>query len=239
LANIAITDEDQYVRHDAKAKVTDQEVLLKIDLEDRNRKVKLNDQVELAVKLIAGAGVQKDEDQAVRLLTFAAHAGHIEAQELLGSTLRHRGEIAEAVVWLRKAADAGASGAQLELGMVFCSHDTYRDYSKANEFWRAAIRAGNDEQKGVAFANLGMLYGNGMGVKRSPTKAIFLLSAALNVGNKPAQDIIAEFVPKLAQSTPSAISQMMESIKKLDALAASGDRTAYCSWAIDNLDSMT
>jgi TPR repeat protein len=171
----------------------------------------------------------------------AADAGHIQAQELLGSTLRHRGEIAGAVVWLRKAADAGASGAQLELGMVYCSHDTYRDHSKAKECWKAVARAGNNQQRGLALANLGILYGNGLGVKPSPTKAILLLSAASALGNEPAVGMIAEFGPKLQQcmqSSPNAVRQMVESMEKLKALVDSGDCNTICSWVIDNLDSL-
>jgi hypothetical protein len=195
----------------------------------------MNEQFELAEKLISGAGVQRDEDEAVRLLTSAGHAGHVKAQALLGSMLRNCGKIDEAKTWLGKAADSGDTGAQVELGMVCVSSGgPHADYNKAHECWKAAARAGT----GMAFANLGMLYANGLGVKRSPTKAVLLATTAVFAGNQEASTLVKDFTPLLKQSSPNAIRQMKESLSKLESLAATGDKNTVCCWMIDNLNSL-
>jgi TPR repeat protein len=189
-----------------------------------------NAQFEAAVKLISESRSQIDEDEAVRLLTSSANSGHIQAQTLLGSTLRHRGDIEEAIKWFSKAAEGGDPGAQVELGLVYLQ--ARKDFTKANACWKVAARAGD----GVAFANLGMLYANGLGVERSPTRAVLLISTAMFVGNEPAKRLLEEVSPTLIKSPPSSVQRMAESLKKLDALAASGDRETVCRWVIDNLE---
>jgi hypothetical protein len=56
------------------------------------------------------------------------------------------------------------------------------------------------------------------------------------VGNEPAKRLLEEVSPTLIKSPPSSVQRMAESLKKLDALAASGDRETVCRWVIDNLE---
>jgi hypothetical protein len=165
-----------------------------------------------------------------------AAAGHVKAQGLLGSVLRNRGKISDAILWLGKAANAGDEGALVELGVVHVwSGDAYRDYRIAYVCWREAARVGN----GVALANLGVLYANGFGVDRSPTKAFLLAATSGSAGNPQAQSLMKDFAPLLKQCSPSAIHLLEDSLKELESRANAGDVSSLPCWVIDNLDSLT
>ncbi|MGB8260442.1 MAG: tetratricopeptide repeat protein [Terracidiphilus sp.] len=195
-----------------------------------------DEQYESAVRLITSLGSDRNEAEGGRLLESAANAGHAKAQALLGSMLRSRGEIGKAIEWLQKAADAGDTDAQVELGMVYGDpNGSLREYGKANACWKSAARSGN----GVAMSNLAMLYANGLGVKRSPTKAVLLLMVAAELGNSPALGILKEVAPTLPRySTPDAMTRMSASLQKLQAIADSGEMKSRCPWVIDNLDNL-
>lgn len=59
----------------------------------------------LAMNLIAGTGVVKDETQAQQLLREAAEAGHVESQLQLGQDLLAKDQPTEAKKWLIQASD--------------------------------------------------------------------------------------------------------------------------------------
>ncbi|WP_428085808.1 tetratricopeptide repeat protein [Candidatus Thioglobus sp.] len=71
-------------------------------------------QFALAMNLLEGRGVIKDENKAQQLFLAAAEAGHIKAQFQLGRLLMNNDQISEARIWLSKASDQALdSAAQL------------------------------------------------------------------------------------------------------------------------------
>jgi TPR repeat protein len=87
---------------------------------------------------------------------------------------------AEAIVWLRRAADQDSGWAQFYLGNAYHGgRGVPKDGAQAVEWWRRAA------EKGYAFAesNLGAAYATGEGVERDYGRAAFWFASALRHGH--------------------------------------------------------
>src|SRR3990170_8505427 len=70
-----------------------------------------------------GRGVPADSGQAKRWFEAAARKGHLDAQVSLGLLLWDSGGRAEAMVWLKRAADRGEPRALLVIGTALFNGD--------------------------------------------------------------------------------------------------------------------
>lgn len=136
--------------------------------------------VSLAAPLAAGpledanaAFSRGDYLTALRVVRPLAGQGNARAQSLLG-TMYENGEgvaqdLAEAVKWLRKAAEGGEVTAQDYLGVLYATGDSglEQDYSEAAKWYREAADKGNPHAQN----SLGSMYAQGMGVPQDNVQA--------------------------------------------------------------------
>jgi localization factor PodJL len=96
-----------------------------------------------------GAGVTKDENEAMSLYRKAANAGHIRAMHNLGVLLSAREspqDYSEAAVWFARAAQAGLTDSQYNLALLYeRGLGVEQDLSRAYLWYRAAGRGGDKE----------------------------------------------------------------------------------------------
>jgi localization factor PodJL len=96
-----------------------------------------------------GAGVPKDESEAMSLYHKAATAGHIRAMHNLGVLLSAREspqDYSEAAVWFARAAQAGLTDSQYNLALLYeRGLGVDQDLSRAYLWYRAAGRGGDKE----------------------------------------------------------------------------------------------
>jgi localization factor PodJL len=96
-----------------------------------------------------GAGVTKDESEAMSLYRKAANAGHIRAMHNLGVLLSAREspqDYGEAAVWFARAAQAGLTDSQYNLALLYeRGLGVEQDLSRAYLWYRAAGRGGDKE----------------------------------------------------------------------------------------------
>src|SRR5208283_3265817 len=90
-------------------------------------------------------------------------------------------DYAEAVRWLRKAADQGDAKAQDALGLMYQdgSKRVPQDYAEAARWWRRAAEQGNV----LAQFRLGAMYAEGRGVPRDSVLAYMWLNLAASNGH--------------------------------------------------------
>jgi localization factor PodJL len=96
-----------------------------------------------------GAGVAKDESEAISLYRKAANAGHIRAMHNLGVLLsahESQQDYSEAFVWFARAAQAGLTDSQYNLALLYeRGLGVDQDLSRAYLWYRAAGRGGDKE----------------------------------------------------------------------------------------------
>jgi TPR repeat protein len=94
-------------------------------------------------------------------------------------------DYAEAMKWVRKAAEQGDKNAQYFLGMMYHKGEGVPlDYTEAAKWYRKAAEQGD----AVAQLNLGWSYHNGEGVTRDYAEAVKWYSKAAEQGNAVAQN---------------------------------------------------
>lgn len=133
----------------------------------------------------------KDKDSVVRSVAFmsmAADRGYAQAQYQIGLIRGMRGEFAEAVPLLEKAAAQNHAGAMVLLAEYY-DHGFYvpKDPKKANELVNKAIELGDLSAKNL----LGRKYAEGVGLKKDPKKAFELYSTTAALGNAEGQYLLA------------------------------------------------
>jgi TPR repeat protein len=131
---------------------------------------------------------------------------------------------AEAVKWLRKAADQGHAEAQYNLGQLYReSTGVPQDYAQAASWFRKAADQGNIGAQN----NLGGMYENGWGVPKDDIEAYawYNLAAVSNVVARKNRDNVARRLPSgaqlLAQQRSKQLQQQIENreierLKKAD-----------------------
>lgn len=156
-----------------------------------------------------GRGVLRNPGIAMNWWHLAARNGHVQAQHNLalayisGETIipgvAGEPRIEEAIMWLRKAADAGLASSRYALGTLLLARaDNEDERNEAIGFLTLAAEQGQVEAQFF----LGGCYfdGDGVEIDRREALALFLKSAAS--GHAPAQDRIAalyqsgDYVPR-------------------------------------------
>ena len=123
-------------------------------------------------------------DTALSVWHDLAGSGHVKSQAVLGLLLLEgksvRKDTAEAVRWLRHAADQGDLGSQAVLGAAYMEgKDVMQDFSEAARWLRGPSDHGNP----TAQAAMGILYAEGHGVERDYSEAHRLFRLAADQGN--------------------------------------------------------
>lgn len=126
--------------------------------------------------------IPKDSLKAIELYRLAADGGSLKAQNYLGYYLIKNGsgkDAAEGLGWLEKAAMAGDSKAQSNIGFLLLGgNGVEQDYEKA-AYWLERAAAGGVP---AASSMLGDLYKDGLGVARDSLQAEAHYYAALDAG---------------------------------------------------------
>lgn len=126
----------------------------------------------------------------------AARNGDVEAQFRLGraallDTSRGKTGAAEAVTWLRQAANGGHTGAMLQLGKLYRNGvGMPQNYELAEKWIRSAADTGDSD----AMVELGRLYRSGLGVNANQVQAYVWFNraaAAMNMDGVYERDNIA------------------------------------------------
>ena len=124
------------------------------------------------------------DKSSLKTLQDRAATGDADAQCGLGKQYERAVGVAQdnaqAVLWLRKAAEQGNIAAQVELGVVF---DNMQDYAQAFTWYSKAAEQGNAR----AQYNLGLCYLNGEFVSKDTARALDFFRKAANQGDAIAQ----------------------------------------------------
>jgi TPR repeat protein len=107
----------------------------------------------------------------------------------------------EAMVWYRKAADAGSSTAMTDIGLSYeNSAGVVQDYAQAMVWHRKAAAAGNAN----GFLGMGLLYYHGLGVPRDYASAKTLIQRAADAGSTDAKAFLTKLEEELREQTSGA-----------------------------------
>lgn len=162
---------------------------------------------DLALLLMEGRIVPRDEKAATELFEKAALQGLANAQYNLGVIYDHGiGRPADqtmAYFWYSAAADQGHPAAQYNLGVAAAQgRGAPRDYTVAALWFQRAADNGLPE----AQYNLGQLYENGLGVTQDLDIAHRLYAAAADQGYPPARDRMAALESRVSAALETAMS---------------------------------
>jgi Sel1 repeat-containing protein len=149
-----------------------------------------------AVPTCASAATAQDWTNARTLCLRAANAGDLAGQRQAGMMfLRGLGgppDDAQAVRWLRAAADRDDPDAMFELARIHQTKRAYRDDRRAYELFRRAAARGHLE----AELQTGRALEKGTGVNRSLSEAALWYEQAAKAGYPPAQNAYGVFLKK-------------------------------------------
>jgi TPR repeat protein len=156
--------------------------------EESNKKESPEELYQVAMKYIAGDGVEKDGSKGIELLKKSANQGYAAAQIMLAGCYELGYEIeknpTEAVKWVRKAADQGSAEAQVGLGNYYLNGEgVEKNPAEAVKWYRKAAQQGNSD----AMTNLGSCYLDGEGVEKNLGEAVRLFRKAAEQGSAGAQ----------------------------------------------------
>jgi TPR repeat protein len=145
-------------------------------------------QSDLGSLYVSGAGVGKDDNQAVALFRKAAAKNYAPAQSNLGLMYQHGKGVAkdpqEAIKWYKLAIEQKYIYAQLNLGGLYYGGDgVAKDLKQAAALYRLAAEQG-DEQ---AQTNLGLMYVRGEGVTQDDREGVKWYKLAAAQGTATAQ----------------------------------------------------
>ncbi len=149
-------------------------------------------QFKLAVIYDEGAGVAKDDGEAVKWYRRAAEQGHRMAQYNL-AVMYETGEgveedETEAAAWYRKAAEQGHPGAQHNLALMYLSGEgVAEDKAEAAVWFRKAAEQG----QGGSQHNLALMYATGEGVAEDKAEAAVWFRKAAEQGQGSSQHKLA------------------------------------------------
>lgn len=151
-------------------------------------------QYELGGAYNNGKGVKEDKDQAAYWYKMAADNGHKSACNIL-AVIYHdeKDDYAQALYYLNKAAELGDENAFFNLGFTYeQGHGTEKDYTKAEEYYKKALKYDNSLTNSARY-RLGVMYYEGRdGVKKDKKKGESLLKEAAKNGNEKAKKYLDE-----------------------------------------------
>ncbi|HEB58059.1 MAG TPA: sel1 repeat family protein [Gammaproteobacteria bacterium] len=130
-------------------------------------------QYNIALLLMNGEGVKKNDREALFLFLEAARQGHAEAQYNAGYMFAAGRGIAtsyiDAKLWWERAAEQGIVAAQYNLGVLYAfGRGVGVDNERAIGLWRKAAKAGYEEARRA----MAIAYENGwFGLEKDPDKA--------------------------------------------------------------------
>lgn len=117
-------------------------------------------------------------EDALSHYLVAAQAGNAIAQHLVANQLLSRNdpEVAhEAVLWLRRAAEAGFPPALFQMGVIFCQGQLLeKDLTEGVRWYERAAQQGH----ALALYNLGVMVAKGMGVEADVEKGMEMMKRA-------------------------------------------------------------
>lgn len=176
LATLYLDDSEEAVRRSTRTA---------IDLLRRASKIGVPEAMFLLAQELAAG--KEDTEEVVGLLRQAAGRGHVEAQWKLGEILVEDGRSAEAVQFLRSAAESGSDDAQQLLAQCYANgRGVEPDIGEAIRLWRMAASQGN----GAAILNLGMCHYHGRGMPKNLVQAFQHFGAASKIESPTQKDAI-------------------------------------------------
>ena len=145
-------------------------------------------QYEIALALVNGRGLERNEAEGAAWMTRAAEQGSLEAQTALGLFYQEgtgvEKSVTSAMHWFRKASDRGFAAAQCNLGWLLrYGEGVEHDYDEAFRLMTLAAHAG--ERKAQHYLGTFYLFGDGT-PKNLPEAARWFLAAA-TMGHEKAQ----------------------------------------------------
>ena len=171
-------------------------------------------QYELAMRLIEGRGVAKDQTAAARWFECAASLGLAPAQYRLGS-MYEKGigvtrDPAAAKRWYLKAAEAGNARAAHNLAVMSADPNGGEpNYSEAVKWFRKAAEAGvRDSQY-----NLAILYARGLGVEKNLGQSWLWFSLAAQHGDADAARKRDEIAGEMDRASLAAATEALAKFK--------------------------
>ena len=172
-------------------------------------------------------------------LRAKAEKGDAEAQLLLAFAYYDKGDgvprdIAEAVKWLRNAAEQGYAAAQYALGNAcYNGHGVPKDGTEAVNWFRKAAEQGYAPAQRI----LGRMYCTGDGVPKEPAEAVKWLRKAADQGDADAQAGLGV----MYKEGDGVAKNPTEAVKWLKKAAEQGDSRALrllaMDWGLDSLPS--
>lgn len=143
---------------------TDDETLN--SLREAAKKGDVRAQFDLAQRLLLGAGVEQDSEQAVKWLKMSAQKGYAQAQNELGVWYTKgygvQVDYKEGLRWVRKAADQGLANGLYHLGVFYLNgYGVAQSDSDAAKWFLKAAKAGDETSQ----HSLGKMYAAGQGVE--------------------------------------------------------------------------
>jgi TPR repeat protein len=139
----------------------------------------------LAVMVIVSA-IWASAPVDIEKLKAAAEAGDAQAQFDLGFVygqgIEGEPDATKAQKWWQKAAKAGHSDAQTNLGVMLMSQERYSEAAQ----W---LQKGVDQNDTLAMCHLAELYATGRGVDKSRDRARELASKGFEAGQKRCQNV--------------------------------------------------
>lgn len=182
-----------------------------------------------AVAQDSATGDKRLNESALEALRRNAEAGNPQSQyqlavHYLNSKETPQGD-AEALAWLRKAANAGHGASQVSLGAIYRegSRGISKDSAEAVNWFRKAAESGNAQGQ----SELGFMYERGEGVPKDEAEAVRWYSLAAAQGLPIARFDLA-FMYEEGRGVPKDVPQAA----KLYELAAMPIRTARYNLAI-------
>jgi hypothetical protein len=141
-------------------------------------------QATLAISYRFGDGVEKNDDEALKLLKAAATAKHVTAMTNLASMLHMLKESTESAKWYKDAADSNCEQAQLNYGCC-CLHGTGTDKNLEEAFRYFKLSA--EQGRADAQFNCGVCCFTGSGVAKDEAEACRWYKLAADQGDSNAQ----------------------------------------------------
>ena len=175
----------------AKKRVQAHELSDEEKLKLRGERGEAKAQYELAVKLMNGQGVVRNETEGLKWLRKAADQGELNALHNMGiayfNGLGVDVDKAEGVRWYRLAAERGNENAQYDFAICLANgFGVEKDMDQAFFWFKKAAEHGRAD----AMYNVGICYGNGYGVKKDVDEAMKWFQKAADAGDEAAKKIV-------------------------------------------------
>lgn len=171
-------------------------------------------QLDLALKLVSGSGIEKNPQKAFEWMMKSAEGGNTQAMYFVGDAY-DRGvgvsrDSEKSISWMKRAAEGGDVDAQDHLGHVYVQGEVVKkDLSEAFKWFHKAAGQGNAS----AAYNLGLMYRQGWGVEKNIAKAVEWYRIGAEKGNPSAQYMFG-WMYDYGQGVPKSSTKAFEWYRK-------------------------